>query len=400
MKTTGRFFVYIVLMLTPFAFAATSTPQSMGNAQSMSAKSYIAYVGTYTTKTKSEGIYAFRYDAASGKLTPLGVAAKTADPSFLAVHPDGKHLYAVNEAGKASMVSAFVRNADDTLTLLNQVPALGEDPCFISFDRTGKYALIANYTSGNVAVFPILADGKLGAATANLRDEGAHGPAKQQADGPHAHWIEASEHNRFAYVSDLGLDRVLIYKFDASKGTLARGDANAADGVFSVPVASGTGPRHVAFSHDERFMYVLGEIKSTVTVFANGGKNGGEEYAEAQTISTLPEGFTGRNDAAEMAMHPSGKFLYTSNRGDDSIAIFSVDAKTGKLTAKGRVKTGGKEPRHFALDPAGRYLLAENQWSDSVVTFRIDPATGQLTRQGGEAAVASPVCLVFAPAAK
>lgn len=362
----------------------------------MGAGQYIAYVGTYTTKTKSEGIYAFRYDAESGKLTPMSLAAKTADPSFLAVHPDGKHLYAVNEAGKASMVSAFSRNADGTLTLLNRVPVLGEDPCYISFDRTGKYLFVANYTSGNVAVFPILADGKLGAATANLRDEGEHGPAKQQADGAHAHWIEVSEHNHFAYVSDLGLDRVLIYKFDASKGTLSRGDAGAADGVFSAALAPGTGPRHVVFSRDARFMYVLGEIKSTVTVFAN---DGGEKCAEVQTISALPKGFTGRNDAAEIAMHPSGKFLYTSNRGDDSIAIFAVDAKTGKLTAKGRVKTGGKEPRHFALDPAGRHLLAENQWSNTVVTFEIDAATGQLTRESGEAAVASPVCLVFAPAA-
>jgi 6-phosphogluconolactonase len=397
MKTTVRSAAWFLAVLAPFLAARTSIPESKGTPQSMDAEQYIAYVGTYTTKTKSEGIYAFRYDAASGKLRPMGVAAKTGDPSFLAVHPDGKHVYAVNEAGKASTVSAFSRNADGTLTLLNQVPALGEDPCFLSFDRTGKYVLVANYTSGNVAVFPIMADGKLGAATSNLRDEGAHGPAKQQADGAHAHWIEVSEQNRFAYVSDLGLDRVLIYTFDAANGTLARGDAGGVDGVFSAALAPGTGPRHLAFSRDARFMYVLGEIKSTVTVFAN---EGGEKYRKVQTISALPDGFAARNDAAEIAMHPGGRFLYTSNRGDDSIAIFAVDARTGTLTAKGRVKTGGKEPRHFALDPAGRYLLAENQWSDTVMTFKIDTATGDLTRESGEAAVASPVCLVFARAEK
>src|SRR5215470_1280356 len=175
-------------------------------------KSYIVYVGTYTTKTASKGIYTFRYDASSGKLTPLGVAAETPDPSWVAVHPSGKFLYSVNEAGKSSMVSAFaIDSSSGKLTLLNQVPALGEDPCYLSFDKTGKYVLVANYTSGNVVVFPIDADGKLGAATANVRDEGTLGPNPERQEGPHAHWVK--ELGRNVFVADLGLDRVLVYRF-------------------------------------------------------------------------------------------------------------------------------------------------------------------------------------------
>jgi 6-phosphogluconolactonase len=366
--------------------------------------SYLVLVGTYTHKTASKGIYAFSYDTDSGKLTPKGVAAETADPSFVAIDPSGKYAYAVNETGKQSTVSAFALDAQTgQLTLLNQLPALGEDPCYISFDKTGKFVLIANYTSGNVAVFPILPDGKLGEHTAALTDAGTLGPNKERQEGPHAHWIELSAHNRYAYVADLGLDRVLIYKFDAAKGTLTPGDASppaatAAAGsakphdAFSATLSPGTGPRHVAFSRAGNFMYVLGEVKSTVTVFAN---DSNESYRAIQTISTLPAGFSGRNDTAEIAMHPNGKWLYASNRGNDSIAVFEVEPGKGTLRLVADVPTGGKEPRHFAIDPAGKYLLAENQNSDTIVTFRIDPASGKLTPTGDVAQVPAPVCLAF-----
>ena len=375
-----------------------------GAARPASPHSYLVLVGTYTHKTASKGIYAFSYDTETGKLTPKGVAAETPDPSFVAIHPNGKYAYAVNETAKQSAVSAFTLDAQTgKLTLLNQLAALGEDPCYISFDKTGKFVLIANYTSGNVAVFPILLDGKLGEHTAVLTDTGTLGPNKDRQEGPHAHWIELSAGNRYAYVADLGLDRVLIYKFDATKGTLIPLDASPSTvsatagsvkpkDAFSATLSPGTGPRHVAFSSNGNFMYVLGEVKSTVTVFAN---DANESYRSIQTISTLPAGFSGRNDTAEIAMHPNGKWLYASNRGNDSIAVFDVEAGKGTLRLVADVPTGGKEPRHFAIDPAGKYLLAENQNSDTIVTFRIDAASGKLTPTGDVAQVPAPVCLVF-----
>jgi len=381
-----------LLILTLVAFLQVAFIRI--EAKPSAAKQYLVYVGTYTTKTASKGIYVFRYDASSGKLTPIGVAAETQDPSWVAVHPNGKFLYAVNEAGKNSMVSAFaIDSSSGKLTLMNQLPALGEDPCYLSFDKTGKYVLIANYSSGNVVVFPIGADGKLGAATANVRDEGSLGPNKERQEGPHAHWIETSAGNRYAYVSDLGLDKVLIYKFDAASGKLASRDPKQQD-AFSATLPPGAGPRHLAFSRKGDFMYVLGEVLSTVTVFANDAR---EKYRAIQTISALPEGFSGRNDAAEIAIHPNAKFLYTSNRGHESIALFHVDPGTGKLTASGDFSIEGKEPRHFAIDPAGNFLLVEDQLSDKIVILRIDQKTGALTPTGDSVEVASPVCLAFLP---
>ncbi len=399
MKITRRLFVFL-------AFTASLVVLALAGAAGRPAAnhSYLAFVGTYTNKTDSKGIYAYEFDAETGKLTAKGLAAETRDPSWVVIHPNGKFVYAVNESGKQSAVSAFALDAESAkLTLLNQLPALGEDPCYITFDKTGKYVLIANYTSGNVAVFPILGDGKLGEHTALVTDAGAVGPNKQRQEGPHAHWIGLSARNRFAYVADLGLDRVLIHNFDAATGTLARVDAASLSpdagaakpsDAFSATLSPGTGPRHVAFSADGKFMYVLGELQSTVTVFANDAR---ETYRQIQSISALPERFSGRNDAAEIVLHPSGRWLYTSNRGHDSIAEFAVDSEKGILRKSGDFPTGGKEPRHFAIDPTGRFLLAENQLSNSIVVFGIDPATGALTQVSETEGVPSPVCLVFVP---
>ena len=399
----------VFLYLASFAFLlAFVSPSSFGGSHG---GKYLLFVGTYTQEngkdSGSKGIYSFDFDGSSGKVTPLGVAAETINPSFLAVAPGRKFLYAVNEThdykGAASGgVTAFrIDPKAGKLTQLNEVASRGSDPCYISFDRSGKYALVANYTGGNVAVFPISTDGRVGEASSVVKDAGALGPNKERQDTPHAHWIEVSARNRFAYVADLGLDRVLIYKFDATKGVLTPGEpAKAASGggvsdtknAFSATLAPGTGPRHIAFSKSADFMYVLGEVDSTVTVFANEGK---ETFRSVQKISALPAGFSGKNDAAEIAIHPSGKFLYTSNRGDDSIAVFTIDPASGKLTFTQRVPSGGKTPRNFALDPQGTHLLAANEESGNIVEFSIDQSSGKLTSIGEIAKVPAPVCLAF-----
>ena len=356
-------------------------------------------MGTYTTKTSSKGIYVFGFDTLTGQPSAIEVAAATPNPSWVVVHPSGKFLYAANEAGKASAVSAFaVDRKSGKLTLLGQIPSLGEDPCYLSFDKTGKYVLVANYSSGTIAVFPILADGRLGEHTALAKDQGPTGPNKERQEAPHAHWIEATAHNQFVYVADLGLDRVLIFKFDATSGSLTPAEPLTAKAPPLNPLSAtlhpGAGPRHAAFAPGGKFMYVLGELQSTVTVFANDAEGA---YRTVQQISTLPKGFAGRNDAAEIAVHPNGKFLYASNRGHESIAIFAIDARNGTLTFVAHVLTGGKEPRNFAIDPSGQYLLAENQLSNNIVVFKIDPATGGLTPTGQVVEVPSPVDLAFWP---
>ena len=387
MKTSRRL-VFAILLFVPILLANSKDKKEQKPAPQK--KDFFAFVGTYTTKTQSKGIYAFRYDATSGKLTLVGVAAETPDPSFEAIHPSGKFLYAVNEGGKASFVTSFALDAKaGRLTQLNQVPALGEDPCYISLDQTGKFILVANYTSGTLAIFPIQPDGKIGEKTAVNQDSGKLGPHKNQ-NGPHAHWIETSPDNRYVLAVDLGLDQVLIFQFDATKGTL---------GPHLPPSAvlkAGSGPRHGIFSPNGRFLFVVSELSSTATSFSYDSKTG--DLKQINSVSTLPPDFSGRNDVAEVAVHPSGRFLYVSNRGKDSIAIFGIDPKKGTLTAMGGVPTGGKEPRHFTFDPSGNFLFVENQWSDTIVAFHVDGNTGQLTPTGENVSVPSPVCLKFVAA--
>lgn len=385
MKITRRLFAFLALTASLVSLALAGAA-----GRPAASHSYLAFVGTYTNKTDSKGIYAYEFDAETGKLTAKGLAVETPDPSFVAVHPNGKFVYAVNESGKESAVSAFALDAQSgKLTLLNQLPALGEDPCYLSFDKTGKYLFVANYSSGSIAVFPILADGRLGEHTAAFRRQGS-GTNKKRQEGPHAHWIEASPDNKFVLVADLGLDAILSYRFDAAAGTLTPNDPS----IFAM-FAPGAGVRHGAFSNDGKFFYVVSELNSTVTALAYSHENGNYNLKKLQVVSTLPEGFRGRNDAAEIALHPSGRWLYTSNRGHDTIAVFGVDPYNGMLHHAGEFSTGGKEPRHFAIDPTGRFLLAENQLSNSIVVFGIDPATGALTQVSRTDGVPSPVCLAF-----
>jgi 6-phosphogluconolactonase len=356
---------------------------------------YIAYVGTYTATTSSKGIYALRFDAEKGQLTSLGVAAETADPSFLAVHPNGKYLYAVNEistfnGGAGGAVSAFSISAKTgALKFLNQVPTRGAGPCHVSVDKSGAYVLVANYDGGSIASFAVHEDGSLGTASGFVQHSGS-GPNKQRQEGPHAHWIGTSPDNRFALAVDLGLDQVIVYGFDSSKGIFKP--------VLSgfAKVKPGAGPRHLAFHPNGKFAYVLSEMDSSVTVFSYQAKNGA--FSSLQTISALPKEYAGRKEAAEIAVDPSGKFLYTSNRGHDSIALFEINPTKGTLKSLGQVLSGGQTPRHFAIDPTGTYLLAENQESNNIVVFHIDPASGNLTPTGQTIEVPSPVCITFVAA--
>jgi len=380
---TSRCLLLLLLLAVPFVFADSKDKKPVPVK-----KDFFAFAGTYTAKTQSKGIYSFRYDATTGKLTAIGLAAETPDPSFVAIHPSGKFLYAVNESGKSSFVTSFSLDAKTgSLTQLNQVSALGEDPCYIAFDKTGKYILVANYTSGTLAVFPILADGKIGEKAALNQDSGKLGPNKERQEGPHAHWIETSADNRYALAADLGLDQILIFQFDSAKGTL---------GPHIPPGATlkaGSGPRHAIFSPNGKFLFVVSELNSTATSFSYDPKKG--DLKQVNSVSTLPAEFSGRNDVAEVAIHPSGRFLYVSNRGLDNIAIFDIDPKKGTLAQIGAIPTGGKEPRHFTFDPSGSFLFVENQFSDTIVTFHVDINTGQLTPTGDNVAAPSPVCLKF-----
>jgi 6-phosphogluconolactonase len=351
----------------------------------------MVYVGTYTGE-KSRGIYLFHLDPASGKLTPAGVTPDVVNPSFLAIHPNRRFLYAVNEVeefggARSGAVSAFAIEPDTgKLTFLNQQPSRGGAPCHLSVDNAGKNVLVANYMGGSVTVLPIQTDGRLAPSSAFVQHQGSSVDPRRQR-GPHAHSINLDAANRFALAADLGMDRVLIYRFDPSRGSLTPNDPPAA------PVAPGSGPRHSAFHPNGRLYYVLNEMNSTVTAFRY-DRNAGA-LTQVQTLSTLPEGSDTRNSTAEVQVHPSGKYLYSSNRGHDSIAMFRIDADTGRLTPLGHQPTGGRTPRNFGIDPTGTYLLAANQNSDSIVVFRIDPETGRLTPTGHTVEAPTPVCVKF-----
>lgn len=351
--------------------------------------SYFVYIGTYTSSA-SKGIYVFRFDPSNGTATVPHLAAETKNPSFLAADPSGRFLYAVNEVSdyegkKSGAVSAFSIGRDGKLTFLNQVPSQGAGPCHVSLDKTGKNVLVANYDSGSVAVFHVAKDGKLGQPTASIQHVG-HGTDPQRQEAAHAHQIATSPDNHFVIAADLGLDQLLIYRFDPQKGTLAPNTPPYAK------VEDASGARHFAFAPNGRFLYVLEEMRSAVSAFVYDASSGA--LTHLQTISNLPADFNGSKEAAEIAVHPSGKFLYASNRGHDSIAVFAI-AADGKLSNVEYVPTGGKTPRGFALDPTGSYLLVGNQESDNIGVFRIDQTTGRLTVQGKPLDVPSPVSVEF-----
>jgi 6-phosphogluconolactonase len=375
------------------AFCATTDASAKNS--SKNEDKYLMYVGTYTQEgSTSKGIYVYRYDPGNAQLTSIGLAAQTINPSFLAVHPNHQFLYAVNEVGnykgqKSGAVSAFaIDHASGKLTLLNQVASGGADPCYITVDKTGKFVLVANYTGGSISAFPILQDGSLGEASVFVQHTG-HGTDPKRQEGPHAHSIDLSPDNRFAIVDDLGLDETLVYKFDSVKGSLTPNDPAFAK------ADPGAGPRHFALHPNGKFAYVINEMGDTVSVFSFEPANG--VMHSVQTISTIPKGFTKQNDDAEIAIHPSGKFLYASNRGHDSIAVFAVDPDKGTLKLVEYASTKGQSPRHFEIDPTGSFLFAENEKSDNIVVFHIDTGTGRLKPTGKTLEVSQPVCVKFVP---
>jgi 6-phosphogluconolactonase len=386
MKATRQ--ILTIALLLPFSFLMVCDAAAAPVEQN-----YLVYVGTYTEGgSESKGIYSYRFEPDTGNITPIGLAAGTTNPSFLAVHPNHRFLYAVNEVStyngeKSGAVSAFaIDHATGKLTFLNQVASRGADPCYITVDKTGKYVLVANYTGGSIAAFPVLEDGRLGEASAFVQHTG-HGTNPERQEGPHAHSIDLSPGNRYAIVNDLGLDQTRVYKFDSAKGTLS---PNAPPFAKADP---GAGPRHFALHPNGKFAYVINEMGSTVSVFAFDETAG--VLTPRQTISTLPKGFAAHNDDAEIEVHPSGKFLYASNRGHDSVAVFAIDANHGTLKLIQDVPTKGQNPRHFEIAPGGKLLFVANEKSDNIVIFRIDPQTGRLIPIGKVLDVAQPVCVKF-----
>lgn len=376
-------------MLKPFNKAVLMLLIGLA-ALSAQAQKYVMYVGTYTDKTSSKGIYFSKYDSKSGHFDQPALAAESKNPSFLTKSADGRFVYAVNELSdyegkKSGAVSAFrVDPATGKLAFLNEVASRGADPCYITLDKTGRYLLVANYTGGNVAVFPVDKDGNVKEASGFVQHSGS-GVNKERQEGPHAHWIETSADNRFALVADLGLDELIVYRFDADSGKLAANEPEYGK------VSEGSGPRHAAFGKNGKFVYLLNEMKGTVDVF----RYAGGKLSRVRATDSLPKDFSGSNDAAELVMHPSGRFLYASNRGEDAIVVFRVDQEKGTLQVVERTLTQGKTPRSFAIDPTGKLLLAANQGSNNIVVFRIDQKNGKLAPTGDKLDAPSPVCVVF-----
>lgn len=366
---------------------ATLTMTAALLAAAATAQTHHVYIGTYTGG-ESKGIYLLDYDAESGAIESRGLAAEIDNPSFLAHHPTLPVLYAVGELGDGGgAISAFRIDAETgLLTLINRQSSKGDGPCHVAVAPNGRHAAIANYGGGSVALFPLGPDGALAEASAFVQHTGS-GPNEQRQTAPHAHAVYFDPGSRFLYAADLGIDKLLVYAYDAKAGTLEPRESS--DGLL----APGAGPRHAAFHPNGKFAYVVNELDNTVTVFSHDSVQG--RLAPLGSVPTLPEGFTDTNSTAEIVMHPNGKTVYASNRGHDSIAVYAADGESGHLTPLGQVPTGGQTPRNFALDPAGGLLLAANQNSDTVVVFRINQETGIPEPAGQIIAVPKPVCVLF-----
>ncbi len=395
LRTWAKWVVLAVLVL---AWVGFSRPLRGENKKISAASSYLVYVGTYTTGT-SKGIYNYRFDPKTGQLTPIGVAAEVVNPSFLTTDPQHRFLYAVTEMEQArgpdahktngSISSFTIDRKTGAITFLNKIDSGGGGPCHLVVDKTGKMLFVANYGSGSVASFAIKPDGSIGERTGFDQHTGSSvDPARQK--GPHAHAVVLSPDNRFLFVPDLGTDQIKIYRVDARKDTFTPNDPPFAT------VKAGYGPRHFTFGRGAKFAYAVCEMGSSVAVFSYDPAKG--SLTPVQTISNLPSDFKGVDNSAEIEVDRSGRFLYASNRGNDSITVFAIDPVKGTLTQVQVVPTQGNMPRNFAIDPTGKYLIAANQKSNNMVVFAIDPKDGQLKPAGQTLDISSPVDILFVPA--
>lgn len=350
---------------------------------------YDLLIGTYT-KGKSKGIMVYRFYVETGKLAYLNQIEGVSNPSYLCVSKDNQFVYAVNEDGKDGGVSSFTFEPNlGKLTLLNKQPSEGNDPCYISVDADRKNVFVANYTSGNLTVLPINKDGSLKPVSQNIQDQGK-GPDASRQEGPHVHMAYFSPNEKYLLFTDLGTDKINIYRYHSSDEK-PLSPANPA----AVSVKPGKGPRHMAFSPDKKYLYLVQEMGSAINVY----KFNGGDPKEVQSIDMLPAGFKGTNGAAAIHISPDGRFLYASDRLDASaLLVYAINKETGELSFIQRQLTYGKNPRDFAIDPSGKFLLVANQDSDSILVFRIDQATGKLSLIGHKIEVGNPVCLKFTPA--
>jgi 6-phosphogluconolactonase len=353
------------------------------------------YVGTYTKREphvdgKSRGIHIFRFDTETGELHHQATVLGGVNPSYLALDPERRYLFAVNETGdyathtSGQVTSFLIDRQSGELEMINQQPSMGASPCYVTVDATGRYVLVANYNGGSVSMLPVQAGGALGAPSAFIQHEGTSVNPQRQ-DRPHAHSIVVDPGNHYACAADLGLDRILIYRLDLENGKLIANHEQP-----WARVKAGAGPRHFTFHPNGQYAYVINEIDSTMTAFAYDGSRG--TLRELHTLSTLPDDFEGKSWCADVHVHPSGRFVYGSNRGHNSLVVYAVDEATGKLSLVDHTSTEGIYPRNFAIDPSGQFLLAANQNSDNLVVFRIDPKLGKLALQG-QVEAATPVCI-------
>jgi 6-phosphogluconolactonase len=353
----------------------------------------LVFFGTHATGP-GRGISVAHFDSTTGVLTQPQLVVDAPAPAFFVLNPDGQHLYACNSNDFArgytgETISAFaIEPETGRLTLINQQPSGGADPSYVTLDATHRYVLTANYKGGSVAVLQLNPDGSLGRSTAAIKHEGSSVDPKRQTQA-YAHSIRVDATNRFALVADLGLDKLFVYRFDQKDGSLRPNDPPF------VKVAPGSGPRHLAFDPRARFVYLLTEMASTIITYAWDAKRG--TLDERQTISTLPAGFAGTNACAEILVHPNGKFVYASNRGHDTLAVFAIRPRTGLLSLVEHVPTQGQTPRNFAFDPSHQWLIVTNHGSDNAMVFRVDGKTGRLKPQGQPISVPYPFGIAFLP---